>query len=337
MRKPLVAALTTALLSGALVASVGAAPASAASHRAVATSAASAASFTSVAAPALTAPARAGAGAGTGTPGEANAKAVDFAGTVALSNCSGSLVRMPSSEPNDPALVMSNGHCLEGGMPGPGEVITDEPSSRTFKLLNATAGTVATLRATKVSYATMTDTDVSLYELGTTYSAIETKYRIKALELSAARPAQGSAISVVSGYWKKIYPCNIDGFVHQLREADWTWKDSVRYTAACKTIGGTSGSPVVDNASGKVVAINNTGNESGGRCTMNNPCEVDANGRITVRKGINYAQQTYGITKCVGVGNKIDLGLPGCSLPKPTGESPKAGVSVKEILASVRP
>ncbi|MEU5048184.1 serine protease [Streptomyces sp. NPDC021096] len=245
-------------------------------------------------------------------------KAVDFAGTVALSNCSGSLVRLPGSADTDPALVLTNGHCLETGMPGAGEVITDRPSSRSFSLLNSTAGKVATLRAVKISYATMTDTDITLYELNTTYAKIKQQYGISALALSGDRSTAGTSIKVVSGYWKRIYTCNVDGFVHQLREADWTWKDSLRYTPSCNTIGGTSGSPVVDVNSGKVVAVNNTGNESGERCTMNNPCEVDENGQVTVRRGINYAQQTYGITKCFAAGNKLDLDLPGCELPKPS-------------------
>lgn len=255
-----------------------------------------------------------------GREGTVETKAVDFAGTVALSNCSGSLVRMPGSADTDPALVLTNGHCLETGMPEAGEVITDRPSSRSFSLLNATAGKVATLRAVKISYATMTDTDVTLYELNTTYAKIKQQYGISALALSGDHPTAGTPIKVVSGYWKRIYTCNVDGFVHQLREADWTWKDSLRYTPSCNTIGGTSGSPVVDANSGKVVAVNNTGNENGERCTMNNPCEVDENGQVTVRKGINYAQQTYGITKCFGAGNKLDLGLPGCELPKPSEE-----------------
>ncbi|WP_274561653.1 S1 family peptidase [Streptomyces spiramyceticus] len=245
------------------------------------------------------------------------AKAVDFAGTVALSNCSGSVVRTPDSQPDDPALVLSNGHCLETGFPGPGEVIVDQPSSRTFSLLNSSGSKVATLRASKIAYATMTDTDASLYELTTTYAQIQNSYGIKALELNAARPAQGTAIKVVSGYWKRIYSCSIDGFAYRLKEGAWTWKDSVRYTSACKTIGGTSGSPVIDTATGKVVAVNNTGNEDGARCTDNNPCEVDESGNVTVRKGINYAQQTYGFVACIGTGNKIDLTRPGCVLPKP--------------------
>ncbi|MFI9581223.1 trypsin-like serine peptidase [Streptomyces sp. NPDC052236] len=244
-------------------------------------------------------------------------KAVDFAGTVALSNCSGSVVRMPASESDDPALVLSNGHCIESGFPAAGQVIVDQPSSRTFGLLNSAGTRVATLRASKIAYATMTDTDVSLYQLTSTYAQIQSSYGISALELNAARPVAGTAIKVVSGYWKRIYSCNIDGFAYRLKEGQWTWKDSVRYTSSCNTIGGTSGSPVIDNATGKVVAVNNTGNEDGGRCTDNNPCEVAANGTVTVRPGINYGQQTYGIVPCVGLDNKIDLGRAGCALPKP--------------------
>ncbi|MFI1178573.1 trypsin-like serine peptidase [Streptomyces sp. NPDC020799] len=243
-------------------------------------------------------------------------KAVDFAGTVALSNCSGSLIKLPNSGDNDPGLVMTNGHCLETGMPGPGEVITDQPSSRTFTLLNSSAGKAGTLRATKVSYSTMTDTDVTLYELDQTYAQIKQRYRIDALKLSADHPTAGTPIKVVSGYWKKIYSCNVDGFVYRLREGDWTWKDSLRYTSTCDVIGGTSGSPVIDANSGKVIAINNTGNENGERCTENNPCEVDENGQVTVRQGTNYAEETYGIGKCFAAGNKLDLSLPGCDLPR---------------------
>ncbi|MGW7303721.1 S1 family peptidase [Streptomyces sp. NPDC054829] len=279
MRKPLVAVLAALAIAGA-----GAAPAVAAEER-------------SEAAPAI--------------------QAVNFAGTVALSNCSGSVVRMPDSEDNDPALVLTNGHCLESGMPGPGVVVVDRASSRSFGLLNSSGTRVGTLRASKIAYATMTDTDAAIYQLTRTYAQIRSSYGINALTLNDTRPVAGTAISVVSGYWKRIYNCSIDGFAYRLKEGDWTFKDSVRYTSACNTIGGTSGSPVLDQATGKVVAVNNTGNEDGQRCTVNNPCEVDQNGNVTVRQGINYAQQTYGIPACFGIDNKLDLSAPGCVLPKP--------------------
>jgi hypothetical protein len=249
--------------------------------------------------------------------GETAKKAVDFAGTVALSNCSGSVVRMPQSKADDPALVLSNGHCLETGFPTAGEVIVDQPSARTFKLLDAKGAEKATLKASKVSYATMTDTDISLYQLTTSYADIKKKYGIKALEIEDDHPVKGRAITVVSGYWKAMYTCAIDGFAYRLKEGEWTWKDSVRYTPACQTIGGTSGSPVIDHKTGKVTAVNNTGNEAGERCTLDNPCEVDRHGNVTVRKDINYAQQTYGIVPCVGHDSKIDLSRKGCKLPRP--------------------
>ncbi|MFI5570722.1 serine protease [Streptomyces sp. NPDC051740] len=245
------------------------------------------------------------------------AGAVNFAGTVSLSNCSGSVVRMPGSADDDPALVLTNGHCLESGFPAPGQVLVDRASSRTFGLLNSAGSKVATLRADRLVYATMTDTDAAIYRLSTTYARIKSAYGIDALPLSATRPAAGTSISVVSGYWKRIYNCSVDGFAYRMKEGDWTWKDSVRYTSACDTIGGTSGSPVVDSATGQVVAVNNTGNEDGERCTVNNPCEVDESGQVTVRQGINYAQQTYLFPACFGVDNKLDLSASGCAVPKP--------------------
>ncbi|MEW1634580.1 serine protease [Streptomyces sp. NPDC093801] len=250
-------------------------------------------------------------------PAPRQAAAVTYAGTVALSNCSGSVVRTPGSQPDDPALVLSNGHCLETGFPAAGEVLVNRASSRSFSLLNASGSKVATLRASKIAYGTMTDTDVSLYQLTKTYAQIQSQYGIAALTLNDTHPVQGSSIKVVSGYWKRTYSCSVDGFAYRLKEGEWTWKDSVRYTSSCNTIGGTSGSPVIDTTTGRVVAVNNTGNEDGQRCTDNNPCEVDQAGNVTVRQGINYAQETYVLVPCIGPGSQIDLNRPGCTLPKP--------------------
>ncbi|PWI40903.1 serine protease [Streptomyces sp. ICBB 8177] len=297
MNKPLVAALATLALVGASIstaAAVEADPAHAAG-----------------------APARAVSvhRASTGTVPRAT---TDFSGIVALDDCSGSLIRVPASSDDDPALVLTNGHCLETGMPTAGQVIVNQASSRSFTLLKPNASKAGTLRATKVDYATMTDTDITIYQLNTTYAQIEQRYGVKPLTLSPDHPVAGTSVAVVSGYWKTVYSCGIDGFAYQLHEADWVWKDSVRYTSACHTIGGTSGSPVEDVATGQVVAVNNTLNEDGQRCSLDNPCEVDQNGRVTVHEGIGYAEETYGIVPCVAQGNTIDLSLPGCTLPKPS-------------------
>lgn len=242
--------------------------------------------------------------------------AVDYTGIVALSNCSGSLVRVPGAADSDPALVLTNGHCYEGGMPSPGQVITDQPSSRTFSLLDPGGqGTLGTLRATTMLYSTMTDTDVTLYKLNTSYAAIQQSYGTPALELSLDHPAAGTDLRVVSGYWRRTYSCSLDGFVYRLREDQWTWKDSVRYTSSCDVIGGTSGSPVIDAGSGKVIAVNNTINENGESCTLDNPCEVDESGNITVHQNIGYAQETYILAACIAPGSVLDFTRPGCTVP----------------------
>lgn len=292
MNKPLLAALSALAIAG-----LGATPAIAAPHAAAEASTPHAAK--------------------TAQAAQAVKATVDFAGTVSLSNCSGSVIRFPSSADTDPALVLTNGHCLETGMPGAGQVVTGQSSSRTFGLLNSAGTKVATLRANQVVYSTMTDTDVTIYRTTTTYAAIKSSYGISPLTVQDTHPVAGTAIKVVSGYWKRVYSCNVDGFVYRLKEGDWTFKDSVRYTSACDTIGGTSGSPVIDAGTGKVVAVNNTGNEDGQRCTVNNPCEVDAAGNVTVRQGINYAQEIYNIPACFTTGNKLNLSASGCTLPKP--------------------
>jgi V8-like Glu-specific endopeptidase len=242
--------------------------------------------------------------------------AVDYTGIVALSNCSGSLVRAPGAADSDPALVLTNGHCYEGGMPSAGQVIVNRPSSRTFTLLDPSGeGTLGTLRATTVLYSTMTDTDVTLYKLGMSYASIRQNYDTPALELSLDHPTAGTDLRVVSGYWRRTYSCSLDGFVYRLREDQWTWKDSVRYTSSCDVIGGTSGSPVIDADSGEVIAVNNTINESGGRCTLDNPCEVDESGNVTVHPHIGYAQETYILGACIAPGSVLDFTRPGCTVP----------------------
>jgi V8-like Glu-specific endopeptidase len=241
---------------------------------------------------------------------------VNFTGIVALDDCSGSLVRTPNSAATDPALVLTNGHCIETGFPKPGQVIVNQKSSRQFDLLDPSGNDLATLQANDVLYSTMTDTDITLYRLNTTYQQIKQRYGATPLTLATQPDPVNTAIKVVSGYWQKIYSCNVNGYVYEVQENGWTWKNSIRYTSACNVIGGTSGSPVIDPTTDQVVGINNTINESGQRCTLDNPCEVDQNGNITVHKGIGYAEETYLLDTCLDAGNVLDLNRSDCALPK---------------------
>ncbi len=239
----------------------------------------------------------------------------DFEGIVKLNNCSGSFVRFETSKDTDAALVMTNGHCLELGMPNPGKVITKRQSKRAFRLMNSSGEVKATINATEIVYSTMTKTDITIYKLGKTYADILNNYNIRPFTLAKDRPTKNISIDIVSGYWDRGYRCAIEDFAFQLKEDMWTFEDSIRYSRpGCETIGGTSGSPIIQTGTRDIVGINNTGNEDGDKCTMNNPCEIDANGNVVFEKGLSYGQQTYWIYSCLDNQNNIDLTITGCQL-----------------------
>ncbi len=253
-------------------------------------------------------------------PAAPQLSAVTLASTIKLNNCSAGLVRYPTSLTTDRAMMLTNGHCYEGGFLSAGQVIVNKTSSRTGTLLSASGSSLATVRADLVLYATMTGTDVTLYRLTSTYAQLKSSTGATALTLSASHPVDGHAISIPSSYWKTVYSCSIHGFVGTLRESSWTWHDSIRYlypNSNCATIGGTSGSPIIDNSTGQEVGINNTSNEEGQSCTLDNPCEVNADGSTTVVQGQNYGQQTYWFNTCLTSTNAISLTKTGCLLTKP--------------------
>ncbi|MEV8517968.1 putative Ig domain-containing protein [Dactylosporangium sp. NPDC051484] len=255
--------------------------------------------------------------------GPAPAQALSVTGltaTIALNNCSGSLVRWPSSADTDRAMLLTNGHCYENGFINAGQVLQNRASTRSGTLLGNTGNALGTVRADQLIYATMTNTDVALYRLNETFASIKTKYNVTALTVAPGRPADGSAMTIPSSYWKQVWTCSVNGFVPTLREDQWTWHDSIRYDTGCQTTHGTSGSPIIRSADNQIIGINNTGNDDGASCTLNNPCEVDAGGTVTVHKGQSYGEQTYWFTTCLNATRDIDLTVSGCLLTKPPGQ-----------------
>ena len=239
----------------------------------------------------------------------------DFEGIVKLSNCSGSLVRFKGQPLDSKGIVLTNGHCVSRWFIRPGAIILNKRDRRRMRVAD-TNMRFTRIRAEKILYATMTGTDAALFKIEETYEELERK-GIRALELSDVRPYVDTEIEVISGYWERGYSCNIEAFIPELREADWVFEDSLRYSRpGCETIGGTSGSPVIEKGKRLVIGVNNSGNESGSECTMNNPCEVDANGNISVIKGASYGQQTYWFYDCVTEDYEIDPNMAGCQLTK---------------------
>jgi hypothetical protein len=248
----------------------------------------------------------------------------DFSGTVRVQldpfggGCSGAVVRFENSKDSDTALMLTNGHCVKvsGGMMKPNTFITNKSDRVALRLSNADGsykeGRVFT---SKIIYATMTGTDAALYTMEMTFAELKAKHGVEPLLIDSKRPIEGQDMQIISGFWKKGFSCKIDGFVYKLSEAGYESTDSIRYTkGGCETYGGTSGSPIVSPQTRLIIGINNTGNEDGKLCTMNNPCEVDANGQQTADKGRSYGQQVYQFYSCLNSNNEFDLNLEGCKL-----------------------
>lgn len=246
-----------------------------------------------------------------------NQLAYDFEGIVKLSNCSGSLVTFSGMPATAKAFVMTNGHCIQkpGGYLTPGEVWVDRPIKRSMKLFDSNMK-LHPIETTKIVYATMTATDLAFYELTETYAEIEKRTGIRPLLLDSTHPTAGDQIEIISGYWDRGWTCNIHSFIFKMKEGLWSWSDSIRYTENCDTMGGTSGSPIIAKGTRVAVGVNNTSNESGEVCTLNNPCEVDENGIVTAYKGVRYGQQTFNIYTCLTADFRLDLNLSTCDLPK---------------------
>jgi V8-like Glu-specific endopeptidase len=238
----------------------------------------------------------------------------DFEGIIKLSNCSGSLIKFSGQPDTSNAYVLTNGHCLGRPFLKPGEAVINKVVNRRMKVADKKKK-FHSVTAKLLVYGTMTGTDAAIYELKETYAEIKNKYGVEPFAFDTQRPIIGMDIDIVSGYWERGYRCHIDAFVFELQEAGWTFTDSIRYSEpGCDTIGGTSGSPIIQMDTRTVVAINNTGNESGNRCTMNNPCEVDDEGNIDVIKGASYGQQTYQFYSCLTADFRIDTTKAGCLL-----------------------
>src|SRR5439155_24718641 len=109
------------------------------------------------------------------------------------------LLRYQNSQATDRAMMLTTGHCLEGGFLAAGQVIVNRATSRRGTLRNAAGTAVATLTADRVLYATMTGTDVTLYRLTNTFASIRSATGVSARTIPAAHPAAGDTF-VPSGF-----------------------------------------------------------------------------------------------------------------------------------------
>lgn len=241
-----------------------------------------------------------------------------YEGTADFSNCSGFVIKTADAPMNNKAWVMTNGHCVTNIIAqmvlSPGQAIVNQSRSRSVSLVTERL-TKLKLNTRKLVYATMTGTDMAIYELHLSYQELLER-GIRAFELSPSSPKKGDQIEVISGHKNVDYACAVDEVLFGLREGGFNFNQSLRFTSDCEQSNGTSGSPVILKGTRQVVGISNSYNKNGRSCSDNNPCEVDGDGSISIFHGARYGQQTALLNDCTLNGN-LDLKLQNCKLTQP--------------------
>ena len=230
---------------------------------------------------------------------------------------------------NAPAYAVTNGHCaVLPDFPKATEIITNRPSNIVFKLnyfVNAKS-LVRSIEVRKVVYATMKGTDITIFELNTTFKQL-VKEGFTPLDIDPVPPTLGEPVQVIGIPGSGVKPslrylhkavCETGQSVN-LNEDIYQWQNSVRHR--CSTVGGMSGSPMISQRTNRVIAIVNTGvNDDSIKqpdCSWNRPCEVSRNGGILTLPEENYAQRIEAIPTCFDQKGMFNLNLASCRLEKP--------------------
>jgi len=245
-------------------------------------------------------------------------------GAAELNGCVGSVVRTPASRPRDPALMLTNGHCVQGQRPEPGTALVDQPADREVPIADRQGYPQATARANRLVYATMTGTDIALYRLDKTYAQLRAE-GAKMFRLSSHPVSAGDPLTLA--FTSHRMSCTAEAVVPHLREGGYQQDDSIRYATSegCEPQHGSSGSALLAPDGTTVVGIHNTHNVAGEQCTDDNPCEVGPDGEVTSVQGRGYGQQVHLIVDCLDRGSKLDLSRQGCALTAATARSGQPG------------
>ncbi|WP_437056573.1 trypsin-like serine protease [Streptomyces sp. enrichment culture] len=238
----------------------------------------------------------------------------DVEGSATVGTCHGSVVRAATARPEDPALALTNGHCVPSGRPAPGTAVVDRPADldEPVEVYDSAGYPRTTARATRLVYATMTGTDIALYRLDKTYAQLAAE-GAKVFRLGTTPMRAGDQFLMARRVNRPL--CTVEAVAPQLREGGYQQDDAVRYAPGddCASRPGDSGAALLSPDGNTVVGVNNTSNRDGEECTEDNPCEVGRDGAVTAVQGRSYGQQVDRVAACLGAGSRWDPSRPGCA------------------------
>lgn len=239
--------------------------------------------------------------------------------TLPASRCSGALAIMQGMPPDQKALLLTNGHCIGFGsylnrFLAPGETYAGRSVSG-IALVGNEKQNSGRLRYRRLLFATMTGTDLAVFELEKSYAAILREVpNVKVYTVSRSVPIAGTNTTIRSARQNMTFRCTVEAVVPVLKEGPWTWSNLVRFAAQddCRFRPGVSGSPVLSR-NGQLVALAQTFNSGGMACSINNPCEVGSDGSTIVpsQVGQSYGTPTALLYDCLE-GPRFNFAKPGC-------------------------
>lgn len=241
----------------------------------------------------------------------------DLKGMANLGNCSGGVLDI-GRPMNAKSLLITNGHCVSGTL-GANQAIINQPSQRFFRLFTYDGSTVL-VQAQKLVYATLTDTDLGLYELNVTYEELQSM-NVKSYPLSMRSASPGIPLRITSGYWKRTQECAVERIVYKLLEGfggdvsnPSVATNVLALTNECQIYGGFSGTPAIDLKTQTIIGLAFTVAEGGQKnCEERSPCEEDKNGKRVYLHGVSYVTRVDQIASCFLKG-EFDLNQPNCTL-----------------------
>ncbi|MFO1183350.1 MAG: trypsin-like peptidase domain-containing protein [Bauldia sp.] len=250
-------------------------------------------------------------------PAAANAK-------LEVRSCSAALFRMEGMTLDQKALVLTAGHCINAGrfkndlgtFPADGERFIDRPEDA-FIQVKSEAGAFKRYHTRRLVFATMTVSDLAVYELDASYADILAADKDVEVFILGTRPmVAGVAFGVPSANKQRSFDCVSEAIVPTLLDKPWRWNEVIRFRhqESCLFVGGASGSPVLYRD--RIVAVANDVFDPGTACAFGSPCEVDTDGKTTTAKpGQSYATQTYRLYDCYDAMKKaFDFTRASCTL-----------------------
>ena len=239
-----------------------------------------------------------------------------FAGTARLPGCSGAVVRWPSALDSDPAVVITNGHCVRFPFLGARETLVDEKQWKRIELLDGGGDVATTVRGTRLAYAPC---------IAPTSPSTSCASRTPTSPRQAS-PRSPSPRRAVAGrqdqdpvrLLDRAAACTTTGTAYRLHERGWDWQRSIRLPAldGCGSAAATPARPSCPARPARSSASPTPATSVGAGASTRRARRTVA-AACVMRSNMNYGQQTWLLTTCIGADRRFDLAVAGCRLPEP--------------------